>query len=165
MFRMIAIGFISLIGVSLFGLQGLATWKKQDNYKKGVLGTIELYKSAPVAAERWTRLATRTCLEDRSEGDLPSYYTDAMADLAATAFRFASQNDYDSAKDPIVQTFVAEVQDTIVGRFNKVANRMAREPRDVQKRLTSSMNWFASNGRAAMACIGLNVAHLAKAEK
>ncbi len=165
MFRMIAIGFFSLIGVTLFGLQGLATWKKHDNYKKGVLGTVELYKTAPIEAERLTVLATKTCLENRTGGELPSYYTDIMADSATAAFRFASENEFDSTSDPTVQTFVAELQDSMTNRVAKIAKRMAREPQDVQNRLNASMTWLTGNGRAAMDCVGLNVARLAAAEQ
>ncbi|MEM8688562.1 MAG: hypothetical protein AAGF81_14610 [Pseudomonadota bacterium] len=165
MFRMIAIGFCSLIGVTLFGLQGLATWQKQDTDKNGVLGIVELYKSAPGEAERLTTLAMKTCLEDRSGGKLPAYYTDIMAGSAAAAFRTDSQNGFDTTQDPAVQTFVAEIQEAVSGRVSKIAKRMTKEPQDVQNRLNASMNWITGNGRAAMDCVGLNVARLAAAEQ
>ncbi len=164
MFRMIAIGFFSLIGVTLFGLQGLATWKSHDNYKRGVLSTVELFNSSPAEAERLTVLATKTCLENRSGGELPAYYTDILADSAAAAFRFASQNSFDATEDPVVQTFAADLRKTMVSRVSKVARRVAKEPQDVQDRLTASMNWLTGNGRAAMDCVGLNVSRLAAAE-
>ncbi|MEM1198310.1 MAG: hypothetical protein AAGI06_03270 [Pseudomonadota bacterium] len=165
MFRMIAIGFFSLIGVTLFGLQSLANWKTQDNTKKGVLGAVELYKSAPAQAEHLTKMATKTCLENRSGGELPAYYTDTLAEPAAATFRFASQNDFDTTADPVVQTFVAELQETMAGRVSKIAKRMAKEPQDMRNRLTASMNWLTGNRRAAIDCVGLNVVRLAAAEQ
>lgn len=165
MFRMIVIGFFSFIGISLFALQGLATWKKQDNYRKGFVGTIELYKSSPFEAQRLTKQATQTCLEDQAGGKLPAYYVDIMTDSIAATFRFASENDFDSSQDPVAQEFVSEIKQTMSARIDEIARRMEREPESVQRRLNKSMDWATTSGKSAASCVALNVVRLAAAEQ
>ncbi len=165
MFRMIVIGFFSFIGISLFALQGMATWKQQDNYKKGVLGTVELYKSMPFEAQRLTKLAAQTCLEDRAGGKLPSYFTDFMADSVAAAFSYAAENDFESSEDPAVQNFVSEMKTSMTGRIDEIAQRIAREPESLKRRLNTAMDWVNGNRKSAASCVGLNVMRQAAAEQ
>ena len=163
MFRMIVIGFFSFIGISLFALQGMATYKKHDNFKKGVLGTVDLYKATPFEAQRLTNVATKACLEDRSGGELPSYYTEIMADSAAAAFRFASENEFESTEDANVKQFVSEMKQALEGRINDIAGRMAKEPESLQVRLNASLDWLNGNRKTLINCVGLKVVRLAAA--
>ena len=164
MFRMIAIGFFSFIGTSLFALQGLATWKMQDNYRKGVLGTVELYKTMPFEAQRLTKLATQTCLEDRADGKLPSYYTNFMAETATATLRYAAENEFESSQDPAVKDFVSEMKAAMAERIGNIAQRMAREPESMLRRMHRSMEWVNGNRKSFASCIGLNVVRQAAVE-